>query len=126
VNPHGRFALVGNSLPRRCGIATFTTDLQQSIENLTPHERCCIVAMTDDGHAYDYPPAVCLQINDRRLEDYKVAADILNRAGCEIVSLQHEFGIFGGEAGSHITALTARLTMPLVTTMNGCSRRSDR
>jgi len=118
VNPHGRFALVGNSLPRRCGIATFTTDLQQSIENLPPHERCCIVAMTDDGHAYDYPPAVCLQINDRRLEDYKVAADILNRAGCEIVSLQHEFGIFGGEAGSHITALTARLTMPLVTTFH--------
>lgn len=114
----GRYALVGNSLPRRCGIATFTTDLQQSIENLPPHERCSIVAMTDDGHAYDYPAAVCLQINDRRLEDYKEAADILNRARCEIVSLQHEFGIFGGEAGGHITALTARLTMPLITTFH--------
>ena len=118
MSPLGRFALVGNSLPRRCGIATFTTDLQQSIEKLPQHERCCIVAMTDDGRAYDYPPAVCLQINDRRLEDYKNAADILNRARCEIVSLQHEFGIFGGEAGSHITALTGRLTMPLITTFH--------
>ncbi len=114
----GRFTLVGNSLPRRCGIATFTTDLQQSIEKLPPHERCGIVAMTDDGRSYDYPPAVCLQINDRRFEDYTDAADILNRARCKIVSLQHEFGIFGGEAGSHITALTARLTMPLITTFH--------
>ena len=118
MSPLGRFALVGNSLPRRCGIATFTTDLQQSLEKLPPHERCGIVAMTDHGHAYDYPPAVCFQINDRRIEDYKVAADILNRARCEIVSLQHEFGIFGGEAGGYITALTARLTMPLVTTFH--------
>jgi len=51
VNRLGRFALVGNSFPRRFGIATFTTDLQQSIENLPAHERCSIVAMTDDGHA---------------------------------------------------------------------------
>ena len=116
VSPPGRFALVGNSLPRRCGIATFTTDLLQPIEKLSPHERCCIVAMTDDGHAYDQPRAVCLQINDRRLEDYKDAADILTRARCGIVSLRHEFGIFGGEANSHVTALTARLTMPLIAT----------
>jgi len=59
-----RFASVGNSLPRRCEIATFTSDLQQSIETLLAHERCSIVAMTDDGHAYDYPAAVCLDIND--------------------------------------------------------------
>ncbi len=114
----GRFALVGNSLPRRCGIATFTTDLQKAIESLPARERCCIVAMTDDGRAYDYPPTVRLQIDDRRLEDYERAALILNRSRCEVVSLQHEFGIFGGEAGSHILALTSRLSMPLVTTFH--------
>ncbi len=114
----GRFALVGNSLPRRCGIATFTTDLQQAIEKLPARERCSIVAMTDDGRAYDYPPAVCLQIDDRRLGDYERVAGVLNRSGCEIVSLQHEFGIFGGEAGSHILALTSRLIMPLITTFH--------
>ena len=114
----GRFAFVGNSLPRRCGIATFTTDLQQAIEGLPPYERCGIVAMTDHGRAYDYPPTVRLQIDDRRLGDYERAADVLNQARCEAVSLQHEFGIFGGEAGGHILALAARLAVPLVTTLH--------
>ncbi|HEV2442557.1 MAG TPA: glycosyltransferase family 4 protein [Steroidobacteraceae bacterium] len=114
----GRFAFVGNSLPRRCGIATFTTDLQQAIERLPPYEPSGIVAMTDHDRAYDYPPTVRLQIDDRRLGDYERAADVLNRARCEVVSLQHEFGIFGGEAGGHIMALATRLAMPLVTTFH--------
>ncbi|HWT44606.1 MAG TPA: hypothetical protein VN085_01520, partial [Vicinamibacterales bacterium] len=118
MSPLGRLAFVGNSLPRRCGIATFTTDLQQAMEQLRPHEPSCIVAMTDPGHTYDYPPAVRLQINDRNLEDYEQAAHALNIARCEVVSLQHEFGIFGGEAGAHILALTSRLSMPLVTTLH--------
>ncbi len=118
MSPLGRFAFVGNSLPRRCGIATFTTDLQQAIQSLSPRETSCIVAMTDHGHTYDYPSAVRVQINDRELEDYERAADALNLARCEAVSLQHEFGIFGGEAGGHILALTSRLTMPLVTTLH--------
>jgi glycosyltransferase involved in cell wall biosynthesis len=118
LSPLGRLAFVGNSLPRRCGIATFTTDLQQAIEQLRPHESSCIVAMTDLDHTYDYPPAVRLQINDRNLEDYEQAAHALNMARCEVVSLQHEFGIFGGEAGGHVLALTSRLTMPLVTTLH--------
>ncbi len=113
-----RLAFVGNSLPRRCGIATFTTDLQQAIAQLRPHEPSCIVAMTDADHVYDYPPVVRLQINDRNVEDYEHAAHLLNMARCEVVSLQHEFGIFGGEAGAHILALTSRLTMPLVTTLH--------
>ena len=118
MKPPERLAFVGNSLPRRCGIATFTTDLQQAMEQLRPHEPSCIVAMTDPDHAYDYPPAVRLQINDRHLEEYEHAAHVLNLAGCEVVSLQHEFGIFGGEAGAHILTLTSRLTMPLVTTLH--------
>lgn len=118
MSPFGRFAFIGNSLPRRCGIATFTTDLQQAIERAPPYERCGIVAMNDYGRTYDYPPAVGLQIDDRRLGDYERAADVLNRAQCEVVSLQHEFGIFGGEAGGHIMALASRLAMPLVTTLH--------
>jgi glycosyltransferase involved in cell wall biosynthesis len=118
LSPLERLAFVGNSLPRRCGIATFTTDLQQAMEQLRPHEPSCIVAMTDPDHTYDYPPAVRFQINERNLEDYEQAAHALNMAGCEVVSLQHEFGIFGGEAGAHILALTSRLNMPLVTTLH--------
>jgi glycosyltransferase involved in cell wall biosynthesis len=118
LSPSGRLAFVGNSLPRRCGIATFTTDLQQAIEKSRPHDHSCIVAMTDHGRTYDYPSAVRLQINDRNLEDYERAAEFLNTGRYGVVCLQHEFGIFGGEAGGHILALTSRLAMPLVTTLH--------
>ena len=74
--------------------------------------------MTDHGHSYDYPPVVRLQINDEKLEDYARAADFLNAQQFELVCLQHEFGIFGGEAGSHILALLSRLAMPIVTTLH--------
>ena len=113
-----RLAFIGNSLPRRCGIATFTTDLQQAVANSSPSTDTCIVAMTDHEHSYDYPPSVRIQINDARLADYERAAAFLNAGAYEVVSLQHEFGIFGGEAGSHIMALLTRLSMPIVTTLH--------
>jgi glycosyltransferase involved in cell wall biosynthesis len=111
-------AFIGNSLPRRCGIATFTTDLQQAISNTRADIETAIVAMTDHGQTYDYPPAVRLQINDANLEEYSRAASFLNEGHFEVVSLQHEFGIFGGEAGDHILELLSRLTMPVVTTLH--------
>jgi glycosyltransferase involved in cell wall biosynthesis len=77
-----------------------------------------IVAMTDHGHVYDYPPVVGFQIHDDRLEDYIAAAEFLNAGKFDVVCLQHEFGIFGGEAGGYITALLSRLTMPVVTTFH--------
>ncbi len=113
-----RLAFIGNSLPRRCGIATFTTNLQQAISTSGADVETAIVAMTDHGHAYDYPSVVRLQVNDDRIEDYVRAADFLNAGHFDIVSLQHEFGIFGGEAGVHIMALLSRLDMPVVTTLH--------
>jgi glycosyltransferase involved in cell wall biosynthesis len=118
VIPIRRIAIIGNSLPRRCGIATFTTDLQQAIANSRPRPETCIVAMTDRGQTYDYPPSVALQIRDDDLEDYLRAADFLNAGRFDTVCLQHEFGIFGGEAGAHILVLLRRLTMPVVTTFH--------
>ena len=112
-----RVAFIGNSLPRRCGIATFTTDLQQAIAASGVTDTA-IVAMTDCGRTYEYPPSVALEIQENKLEDYVAAADYLNRGGFDVVSLQHEFGIFGGEAGSHVIALLARLDMPVVTTLH--------
>ena len=114
----GRVAFIGNSLPRRCGIATFTTDLQQALAKSSPGTDTCIVAMTDHDHAYEYPAAVRFHINDARLVDYERAANFLNAGKYDVVSLQHEFGIFGGEAGSHLMALLSRLTMPIVTTLH--------
>jgi hypothetical protein len=109
-------AFIGNSLPRRCGIATFTTDLQQAIAK--SRVNTAIVAMTDHGHTYEYPPAVQWQIKDQELTEYARAAEFLNGGKFQVVCLQHEFGIFGGEAGNHIMALLSRLTMPIVTTLH--------
>ena len=113
-----RIAFIGNSLPRRCGIATFTTHLQQAVAASRADLETTIVAMTDHGQAYDYPATVGFHINDDRPEDYIRAAEFLNNGRFEVVSLQHEFGIFGGDAGSHILALLSRLTMPVVTTLH--------
>ncbi len=118
MTPLRRIAVIGNSLPRRCGIATFTTDLQQAISTSRPNLETCIVAMTDHGQAYDYPPAVALQVKDDNIEEYVRAADFLNAVRFDTVCLQHEFGIFGGEAGAHILVLLSRLTMPVVTTLH--------
>lgn len=116
MSPTKRIAFIGNSLPRRCGIATFTTDLQQAIASSDVDTS--IIAMNDHGDGYDYPISVHCQIADDRLEDYARAADFLNEGRFDVVSLQHEFGIFGGEAGGHIMTLLSRLTMPVVTTLH--------
>jgi glycosyltransferase involved in cell wall biosynthesis len=118
VTPLRRIAVIGNSLPRRCGIATFTTDLQRAISTSRPNLETCIVAMTDHGQAYDYPASVAFQVRDDAIEDYVRAADFLNAGRFDIACLQHEFGIFGGEAGANILELLPRLTMPIVTTLH--------
>ncbi len=118
MTPQRRIAVIGNSLPRRCGIATFTTDLERALSKSRPNLQTCIVAMTDHGQTYHYPASVSLEIQDDIVEDYGRAAAYLNAGRFDIVSLQHEFGIFGGEAGAHILELISRLTMPVVTTLH--------
>jgi glycosyltransferase involved in cell wall biosynthesis len=113
-----RLAFVGNSLPRRCGIATFTTDLQQAVAGSFVDIDTSIVAMTDKGRSYAYPRSVSLEIRADIVDDYRLAADHLNASQVELVSLQHEFGIFGGVAGDHVLVLLSRLTMPIVTTLH--------
>ena len=118
MTPLRKIAVIGNSLPRRCGIATFSTDLQRAISNSRPNLQTCIVAMTDHDQTYDYPASVALQIKDGSIEEYVGAAAFLNAGRFDIVCLQHEFGIFGGDAGAHILELLSRLTMPVVTTLH--------
>jgi glycosyltransferase involved in cell wall biosynthesis len=118
MTPLRRIAFIGNSLPRHCGIATFTTDLQQAITTSRQDLETRIVAMTDHGQAYDYPASVAFQVNDGNIEEYARAADFLNAGRFDVVCLQHEFGIFGGEAGAHLLVLLSRLTVPVVTTLH--------
>lgn len=116
--PLRRIAFIGNSLPRRCGIATFTTDLERAVSNSRPNVETCIVAMNDHGQTYDYPGSVVFQIKDDTIDDYVRAAAFLNAGEFDVVCLQHEFGIFGGEAGAHILELLSRLRMPVITTLH--------
>ena len=113
-----RIALIGNSLPRRCGIATFTTDLQQALAATSSSILTSIIAMTDGDQSYDYPPTVGFEVRQEHLADYVAAADHINAGHFDAVSLQHEFGIFGGEAGGHILALLERLMVPVTVTLH--------
>jgi glycosyltransferase involved in cell wall biosynthesis len=113
-----RVAFIGNYLPRLCGIATFTQDLHRAVSTTRPDLETSVVAMTDSDRTYDYPPAVRFEIHDETIGDYVKAAEFLNGAGFDVVSLQHEFGIFGGEAGGNIIELLSRLEMPVVTTLH--------
>lgn len=118
MNRAMRIAFIGNSLPRRCGIATFTTDLQQAVALSSALPETAIVAITDPGRSYKYPKSVAFEVQQDRLEDYVLASDFINKGDFDAVSLQHEFGIFGGEAGEHILDLLDRLTVPVVTTLH--------
>lgn len=118
MKPLQRIAFIGNHLPRRCGIATFTHDLHRAVSTARPDLQTCVVAMNDPGGIYDYPAAVQFQIQDEPIDGYVQAAEFLNTARFDVVCLQHEYGIFGGEAGGHIIELLNRLTMPIVTTLH--------
>jgi glycosyltransferase involved in cell wall biosynthesis len=111
-------AFIGNHLPRRCGIATFTHDLHRAVATARPDLETCVVAMTDPGGTYDYPAPVRFQVRDDVVSDYVQAAEFLNDSGFDVACLQHEYGIFGGEAGSNIVELLSRLEMPIVTTLH--------
>jgi glycosyltransferase involved in cell wall biosynthesis len=113
-----RIAFIGNSPPRQCGISTFTAHLQRAVAETRPAIATTIVAMNDRGAPYQYPADVFVEINDQDVQDYVRAARILNAGDYDIVCLQHEFGIFGGEAGGHVLELLLRLTMPVVTTFH--------
>ena len=110
--------LIGNYLPRQCGLATFTTHLLEAIALNAPDTDCWAVAMNDQADGYSYPPQVRLEINQDQLKDYGLAADLLNLNHVDVVCLQHEYGIFGGQRGSFIIELLSELEMPIVTTLH--------
>ncbi len=111
-------AVIGNYLPRQCGIATFTRDLVEGLSAISPDMDCWTVAMNDTLKGYPYPEKVRFEINQNILADYGIASQFLNFTGADIVCLQHEFGIFGGSAGSHLLKLLGDLHMPVVTTLH--------
>ena len=113
-----KIAFVGNHLPRKCGIATFTSDLLAAVAAAHPQSRCFSVSVNDIKGGYKYPEVVRFEIEEQDLSSYLRAADFLNISNVDIVCLQHEFGIFGGPAGGHILALLRELRMPVVITLH--------
>jgi glycosyltransferase involved in cell wall biosynthesis len=113
-----KIAFVGDYLPRKCGIATFTHDMLTSVAGQFPDAECSVVPVNDRPEGYDYPQEVRFEIDEQDLDSYLRAADFLNFSNTDVVCLQHEYGINGGPAGSHVLGLLRDLRMPVVTTLH--------
>jgi glycosyltransferase involved in cell wall biosynthesis len=120
-----RIAVIGNYLPRRCGIATFTTDLCAAISGEYGTARLLALPVNDTEEGYDYPARVRWSLVQDDAASYEQAAQFLNFNNIDMVCLQHEYGIFGGEAGSHILHLLRGLKMPVVTTLHTVLREPN-
>jgi len=120
-----RIAVIGNYLPRHCGIATFTTDLCEAIAAEYGTARLLALPVSDTEEGYDYPARVRWSLAQDDVASYQEAAEFLNFHNIDMVCLQHEYGIFGGPAGSHILHLLRGLKMPVVTTLHTVLREPD-
>lgn len=120
-----RIAFIGNYPPRQCGIATFTADLCEAVAAASSHTTCIALPVNDTEAGYDYPSRVRFELTERDIDSYRRAADFLNMNNVDLVSLQHEYGIFGGRAGSHILALLRELQMPIVSTLHTILKSPD-
>ncbi len=111
-------AFLGNYLPRKCGIATFTSDLCVSCATVFPKTKTFALAMTNRPEVYEYPPMVKFEIRDRYIHDYEHAADFINSSDVDILCVQHEYGIFGGDWGKYLITLLKKISIPVVTTLH--------
>src|SRR3982074_2150348 len=118
-------AMIGNYLPRKCGIATFTTDLCDALHAEYRATELLALPVNDTEEGYSYPARVRFELSQDTLASYRQAADFLNFGNTDLVCLQHEYGIFGGPAGAHILELLRRLQMPVVTTLHTVLREPN-
>src|SRR5581483_1057483 len=113
-----RVAFVGDYMPRQCGVATFTTDICEAVAAEYPNCECIVGAVNDCPEGYDYSTRIRFEIDEQEIESYRRAADFLNINNVEVVSVQHEFGIYGGVAGSHLLEFLREVRKPVVTTLH--------
>ncbi len=113
-----RVIYIGSYIPRECGIATFTKDLTSSINVLNPRSLAEIVAVNPPGENYTYPWEVKFRFDQEDFSTYKKVANYINQSSAELVCLQHEFGLFGGEHGEMIVPFLKLLKKPVVTTFH--------
>ena len=113
-----RVAFLGNYQPRQCGLATFTTDVCESVASVFPETQTLAVAMNDRPEGYAYPGRVRFEIAQQELGAYHRAADFLNTNEVEVLCVQHEYGIYGGDGGEHVLRMLREVKMPIVTTLH--------
>jgi glycosyltransferase involved in cell wall biosynthesis len=118
LNKQLKVLFIGTYVPKECGIATFTYDLLNSICEGSKDIYCEVIALNDPSETYDYPKEVVFEIERDKIEDYYRAADYINQSDIDIVCLQHEFGLFWGEAGDYIFAILSGISKPVITTMH--------
>ncbi len=112
-----RVAFISSFPPRQCGIATFTSDLiKKAAVSARGEFEPLVVAMRSEDEKYNEP--VKFEIRQNVKSDYISAADYINFSHVDVVSIQHEFGLFGGEAGSYLSLLLNRLKTPVITTLH--------
>src|SRR5271170_727126 len=120
-----KIAFLGDYLPRQCGIATFTHDLRQALAEEYPEVESFVAPVNDLPEGYDYPGEVRFEFNENDLDSYRRTADYLNFSNADVVCLQHEYGIYGGPAGSFILPLLRDLRIPVVTTLHTILQKPD-
>lgn len=123
--PVRRVAFLGDYVPRQCGIATFTRDLCEAVSTAAPEIICYAGAVNDHVEGYDYPQRVRFELLEKDIDSYRRAADFLNFDNAGVLCVQHEFGIYGGAAGSHLLALLKEVRMPVVTTLHTVLREPN-
>jgi len=112
-----KVALLGNYPPRKCGIATFTSDLADAILEQSDDTHVDVIAMAD-GKEYAFPPLVALIVDENDLEGYARAAAWVNDGGYDALLVQHEYGIFGGPAGAFLLRMLREVRVPIITTLH--------
>ncbi len=120
-----KIAFLGDYLPRKCGIATFTSDLRGALRERYPSVESFVAPVNDLPQGYDYPEEVRFEFAEGDLDAYRRTADYLNFSNADVVCLQHEYGIYGGPAGSFILALLRDLRIPVVTTLHTVLQEPD-
>ncbi|MCL4415976.1 MAG: glycosyltransferase family 4 protein [Actinobacteria bacterium] len=107
---------ISSYVPRKCGIATYTKDLTRAINLINPYSKAEILALIRPEDKIGYPPEVKFQISQNKIDSYIKAAEHINKSKADIVVLEHEFGLYGGEFGGYIIKLIEMIKKPLIVT----------
>jgi len=111
-----RVSFISSFVPRKCGVATYSRDLYLELKK--QHSAISVVAMENPHVPTRYSSPVVQTISQEKIENYKKAGEILNASSAEIIHLQHEFGLFGGQDGEYILRLIQELTKSLIVTFH--------